>query len=160
MPALLAVDAAVYRYTWEQILVRALVTVAIVAAVVLVLFVVLPRVFPRRCPKCFAVLGREIGSLRPEEPRDNIILPAINLVRETCQRCGFETRRVVADTGPTLFERGFKIKERTFRIEDPKIARANVRAVVEWDKILEDLRAKHELLPPGKASARSPRTLP
>ena len=149
MSALLAVDAAVYRYTWELILVRAVVTVAIVAAVVLVLFVVLPRVFPRRCPKCLAVLGREVSSLRAEEARDNIILPAINLVRETCRRCGFEARRVVADAGPTLFERDFKIKERTFRIEDPKIARANIGAVAEWSKVFEDLRATHELLPPG-----------
>ncbi len=155
MAALLAAGATAYRYTWGQVLVRALVTVAIVAAVVLVLFVVLPRVFPRRCPRCFAVLGRVVSPLRAEEARDDIILPSINLIRETCARCGFEARRVVADTGQTFFETSYKAKKHFAVLDNPDVARANVRAVTEWDKIFEDLRTKHELLPPrGSLTAR------
>ncbi len=109
----------------------------------------LPRLRRPRCPKCRVALRREESCLRPEETRGNLSLPAVSLVRQVCDSCGYETRDVVADRKPFVAETRFRTRGHLRRIEEAEAARVNVAAMAEWSRAFEDLRAKHRLQPPG-----------
>jgi hypothetical protein len=102
------------------------------------------RVFPPRCPTCRSSLGRNVTRVYEGEERDQIVLPAIDLVRQSCPVCGYEARRLRPDTGPTFFERGRKAKWPFGWSDSPQVARDNVRAVAEWNAIYAELAVKYE----------------
>jgi len=124
-----------------------LVRVVAITAVVLGLYYVLAKWgekwLPRRCPKCRAPLETLTTCVYEGENRPQIVLPSVSLVRTVCPLCEYEARKLVPNTGPTFFERGAGARWPFAVTDSPGIARANVRAVIEWDQMLAGLEREH-----------------
>ncbi|RJQ11588.1 MAG: hypothetical protein C4551_00900 [Bacillota bacterium] len=133
-----------YRSTWGGIVLRAVTYLVVVTALVLAVWSVLPRLFPPRCPKCRGLLDKENKRVYEGEKRDQIILPPIDLITSRCPSCGHETRSLVADTGPTFFERGQKTRWPFGWSNSPEAARETARAVLEWDRTMERLKREFD----------------
>jgi hypothetical protein len=129
-------------------LVAELVRIVAITAVVLGLSYVLSKWgkkwFPPKCPKGRAPLETLTTCVYEGENRPQIVLPSVSLVRKVCSRCEYEERKLVPNTGPTFFERGTKARWPFGLADSPEIARANVRAVIEWDQMLVGLEKEHD----------------
>jgi len=104
----------------------------------------LARLLPPRCPRCWTVLERSQETLCPGEERETIVLPPIVLKRQTCPSCGYERQTVEADAGLTPFETGKRSRWAEASGSSPEEMKANVAAVMEWDRTLERLRNEYE----------------